>query len=139
MESVTFEWYDAWVLAAVIYASDGSESVPLWRVVGSADGLNKAIVSRDELELAFGRLTRAGYIRAAPDGVAATEKALALKRPGPPISTIARAIGARSWSPGTPMPETPDDTYVSADLYKKAVDKYKKEFWKAYREARDMD
>ncbi len=27
-----FEWYDAWILAAVVYASDGKEPVPLWRL-----------------------------------------------------------------------------------------------------------
>ncbi len=48
-----FEWYDAWVLAAVIYASEGAASVPLWRIVGIADALSKAIISRDELELAL--------------------------------------------------------------------------------------
>jgi len=134
MDPVTFEWYDAWILAAVIYSSEESGPVPLWRVVGTADGLNKAIVSRDELELAFGRLIQAGFVRVLLDGFAPTDKAVALKAPGPPINGIASAIGAKSWSPGTPMPRTSDETYVSADAYAKATRKYKKEFWKAYRE-----
>jgi hypothetical protein len=95
-----FEWYDAWILAAVVYASDGAEAVPLWRVVGVADGLNKAIVSRDELELALARLTQAGYVRVVPDGFAPTQKAITLKVPGPPVEYRARhwreVVAARS-------------------------------------------
>ena len=134
-----FEWYDAWILAAVVYASDESESVPLWRVVAVADGLNKAIVSRDELELAFGRLIQAGYVRVVPDGFAPTAPAVAFRAPGPPVEHIARAIGAKSWFPGVPMPRTPDETYVSADAYRKAVKKYGKEFRKMYRAQREKD
>ncbi len=132
-----FEWYDAWILAAVVYASDDAESVPLWRVVAVADGLNTAIVSRDELELAFGRLIQAGYVRVVPDGFAPTEPAVAFRAPGPPVEHIARAIGAKSWFPGVPMPRTPDETYVSKDAYRKAVKKYGKEFRKMYREERE--
>ena len=138
-ETADFEWYDAWILAAVVYASDGSAAVPLWRVVGVADGLNKAIVSRHELELALGRLTQAGYVRVVTDGFAATQAALALKAPGPPVEHIARAIGAKSWLPGVPMPHTPDETYVSTDTYRKAVKKYRKEFWRMYRAEREKD
>ena len=132
-----FEWYDAWILAAVVYASDESEAVPLWRVIAIADGLNKAIVTRHELELAFGRLTQAGYVRVVPDGFAATEPARALKAPGPPVEHVARAIGAKSWFPEVPMPQTPDETYVSADAYRKAVKKCGKEFRKMYRAERE--
>ena len=132
-----FEWYDAWILAAVVYASEGSESVPLWRIVAVADGLNKAIVSRGELELALGRLAQADYVRVVPDGFAPTELARALKAPGPPVEHMARAIGAKSWYPGVPMPRTPDEAYVSADAYRKAVKKYGKEFRKMYRARRE--
>ena len=128
-----FEWYDAWVLAAVIYAMESAAPVPLWRLVGVADALNKAIVSRDELELALARLDRAGYVRAVSGGFEATSTALALKVPGPPVENVARAIGARPWSPQTEMPRTSDEVYVSADAYAKAVKKYRKEFWKDYR------
>jgi hypothetical protein len=134
-----FEWYDAWVLAAVIYATEGAAPVPLWRVVGVADALNKAIVSREELELALARLSRAGYVRAVSGGFEATPTALALKVPGPPMENIARAIGAGRWSPQAEMPRTADEVYVSADAYTKAVKKYRKEFWKEYRESRAHD
>lgn len=64
----TFEWYDSWILAALIWATDREAAVPLWRLIATADALNKAIVSRGELELGIGRLARAGYVRVVPDG-----------------------------------------------------------------------
>ena len=101
-----FEWYDAWILAAVVYASDGKEPVPLWLLIGTADALNKAIVSRSELELTIGRLVSAGYVRVVSEGFEATSKALALRAPGPPVENVANAIGAAEWSAQTEMPQT---------------------------------
>ena len=128
-----FEWYDAWILAALVYASEGKEPVPLWRIIGTADALNKAIVSRSELELAIGRLVTAGYIRVAPEGFEATSKALALKAPGAPVESVAQAIGAAEWSPQAEMPQTTNASYVTAEAYMKAEKKYRKEFSKAHR------
>ena len=128
-----FEWYDAWILAAVVYASEGDVPVPLWRLIAIADALNKAIVSRGELELALGRLVSANYVRVVTEGFEATPKALALKVPGPPVENVAKAIGAREWSAQTEMPRTTSATYVTAEAYEKAVKKYSKQFWKEYR------
>jgi len=128
-----FEWYDAWILAAVIYASDGKAPVPLWRLIAIADALNKAIVSRAELELGIRRLDSAGYLRVVPEGFEATPSALALKLPGPPVENVAEAIGAREWSAKAEMPRTTDAIYVTAEAYEKAVKKHNKEFWKEYR------
>lgn len=134
MPGPEFEWYDAWILAAVIYASDGKAPVPLWRLIAIADALNKAIVSRAELELGIRRLASAGYIRVASEGFEATPSALALKVPGPPMDNVAKAIGAKEWSAQAEMPRTTDAIYVTAEAYEKAMKKYKKEFWKKYRE-----
>ena len=119
-----FEWFDAWILAAVIWANDGEAAVPLWRLIAIADALNKAIVSRDELEVGIGRLARAGYLRVVPDGFAATPAAMELKAPGPPMEIVARAIGAREWSPEIEMPRTTDAVYVTVEAYGKALKKY---------------
>jgi hypothetical protein len=132
-DSPEFEWYDAWILAALIHATDGQAPVPLWRLVGVADALNKAIVSRDELEFALGRLDRAGYVRVVSGGFQATATALALKASGPPVENVARALDAKPWSSHAEMPRTPEQVYVSADAYTEAVKKYRKEFWKEYR------
>lgn len=135
---MSFEWYDAWILAAVVYASDGKGPVPLWRVIGTADALNKAMVTRGELELAIGRLVSAGYVRVVSEGFEPTSKALALKAPGPPVEAVAKAIGAAEWSAQMEMPQTTDATYVTAEAYAKAERKYHKEFWKEHR-ARTKD
>src|SRR5262245_49045724 len=102
----TFEWYDAWILAAVVWATEGDAPVPLWRLIGTADALNKAIVSHGELECGIGRLVSAGLIRVEPDGFKATPRALALKAPGPPMEIVSNALGAREWSPQYKMPQT---------------------------------
>jgi hypothetical protein len=128
-----FEWYDAWILAAVVYAGDGKGPVPLWRLIGTADALNKAIVSRGELELGIGRLVTAGYVRVVSDGFEPTSKALALRAPGPPVENVAKAIGAAEWSAQAEMPVTINASYVTAEAYAKAEKKYRKEFCKEYR------
>jgi hypothetical protein len=128
-----FEWYDAWILAAVVYASDGKGPVPLWRLIGTADALNKAMVTRSELELGIGRLVTAGYVRVVSEGFEATSKALALKAPGPPVENVAKAIGAAEWSAQAEMPQATTASYVTAEAYAKAEKKYRKEFSKAYR------
>jgi hypothetical protein len=128
-----FEWYDAWILAAVVYASEGSAPVSLWRLIAIADALNKAIVSRGELELGIGRLVGAGYIRVVAEGFQATPSALALKVPGPPMENVANAIGARKWSAQAEMPRVTTATYVTAEAYEKAAKRYRKQFWKEYR------
>ena len=127
-----FEWYDAWILAAVVYASEDGAPVPLWRLIGTADGLNKAIVSRGELELALGRLVEASYVRVAAEGFEPTPEALALKAPGPPVEHIAQAIGAKEWSAKAEMPRTTSATYVTPEAYGKALKTYQKWFWKEY-------
>lgn len=128
-----FDWYDAWILAAVVWATEGDASVPLWRLIGAADALNKAIVSRGELECGMGRLVSAGLICVAPDGFKATPRALGLKGPGWPMEIVSKAIGAQAWSPQSEMPQTQEARYVSVDAYEKALKKYRKEFWKQYR------
>src|SRR5262245_55049989 len=93
-----FEWYDAWILAPVVWATEGDAAVPLWRLIGTADGLNKAIVGRSELECGIGRLVRAGLLCATPDGFKAMPRALALKGPGWPTEIVSKAIGAKEWT-----------------------------------------
>lgn len=128
-----FDWYDAWILAAVVWATEGDASVPLWRLIGTADALNKAIVSRGELECGMRRLVSAGLIRVAPDGFKATPRALALKGPGWPTEIVSQAIGAQEWSPQSEMPQTQEAQYVGVDAYEKALRKYRKEFRKLHR------
>src|SRR5262245_30083541 len=132
-----FEWYDAWILAAVVWSTEGDASVPLWRLIGTADALNKAIVTRGELECGMGRLVSAGLSCVEPDGFKATPRALALKGPGPPVEIVSKAIGAQDWSPQSEMPRSQEAKYVSVDAYEKALKTYGKEFRKLYRTKKD--
>jgi hypothetical protein len=134
---LTFAWYDAWILAAVVWATEEDAPVPLWRLIATADALNKAIVTRGELECGIGRLVRAGLLRVVPDGFKAMPEALALKAPGPPVAIVAKAIRAEEWSPHAAMPKTQDATYVSVDAYNRALKKYHKAFGKHERDRPD--
>ena len=132
-----FDWYDAWILAALIYAQEESAPVPLWRLIATADALGKLIVFREELEVALARLDRAGYVRVVPDGFEATAKALALKAPGAPVLIVERAIGSKPWSQHAQVPKTSEEIYVSAEAHAAALKKYRKEFRRMYRDAPD--
>src|SRR5262245_55377692 len=134
-----FDWYDAWILAAFVWATEEDASVPLWRLIGTADALNKAIVSRSELECAIRRLVSAGLVCVVSEGFKATPGALALKAPGWPMEIVSKAIGAREWSPQSEMPRTEETTYVSVDAYNKALKKYHREFWKRYNQRKPGD
>ena len=137
-----FDWYDAWILAAVVWAAEEDAEdapVPLWRLIWTADALNKAIVTRGELECGMGRLVNAGLIRVVPDGFQAMPKARALKAPGWPMEIVSKAIGAREWSPQSGLPKTQEATYVTVDAYNKALKKYHKEFWKLYHQRKQND
>ncbi len=134
-----FEWYDAWILAAVVWATEEDAAVPLWRLIWTADGLNKAIVTRGELECGIGRLVSAGLVSVVPDGFKAMPRALALKAPGPPVEIVSKAIGAQEWSQQSELPHTLEATYVTVDAYNKALKKYHKEFGKVYRQRKKND
>ncbi|HKS06507.1 MAG TPA: hypothetical protein VJR92_09370 [Gemmatimonadaceae bacterium] len=127
-----FEWYDAWILAAVAWSAEGDAPIPLWKLIWTADALNKAIVTRGELECGIGRLVRAGFVEVAPEGFKAMPKALALVAPGPPMEIVSKAIGAQEWSSQAEFPRALGATYVTAEAYDKALKKYHKEFWKRY-------
>jgi hypothetical protein len=134
-----FDWYDAWILAAIVWATEDDAPVPLWRLIWTADALNKAIVSRGELECGIGRLVSAGLICVVPNGFKAMPTALALKAPGPPMEIVSKAIGAQEWSPQSEMPRTQGTTYVTVDAYNKALKKYGKEFRKLYHQRKHND
>lgn len=55
-----FNWSDAWLLLAIIYAGD--EGANLEKIVAIGDFIEHAIFNPDELESGFARLTAGGYI-----------------------------------------------------------------------------
>ena len=55
-----YNWSDAWLLLAVIYAGDAGAT--LERIIAVADGINHAIFNSEELESGLARLTAGGYL-----------------------------------------------------------------------------
>lgn len=133
----TFEWYDAWVLAAVICASEKESPVPLWRVIGTADALNKAVVTREELELAIGRLADAGWLRVVDEGFEPSPAALELKQLGDPVENVRVAIDARE-SSQSDQAQTAREWFVSAEAYEQAVRTFQEEFLNEMRALRRL-
>jgi hypothetical protein len=73
---IPWTWSDVWVFAAVMgshgVGPDGVHPASLEAVIETADYINRAIVSRNELDGAFARLSAAGLIRIDDERVAAT-------------------------------------------------------------------
>lgn len=127
-----FEWYDAWILCALLVAIDRENPVSLPLLIGCADGINKAMVTRGELEEGIGRLVAAGYVRVAGAGFELTPKALALKSlPGGLfVDSIGGAIGAREWEPDSELPSTTAEVYITRAAYQRAEKQYlRRDFW----------
>ena len=72
-----FLWSDAWLfLAFALAARDGP--APIVSVLPVADGIQHAVPTKEEVDGALGRLTRAGYVQFANGdvGITATGRAL---------------------------------------------------------------
>jgi hypothetical protein len=131
----TFEWYDAWILCALLSAVDYEDPISLALLIGFCDGINKAMVTRGELEEGIGRLVAAGYVQVAGAGFELTPKARALESlaGGYGVDNIREAIGARDWDPGSEFPSTTAEVYVTREAYRRAEKQYRRrDFWSKY-------
>ena len=102
---IPFQWSDAWLMLAVGIVGEGP--APLTQVLGAADGLQHAILTREELNGAIARLSRAGYLRCAMDQLELTPVGRDLvTRAGRNRSwlkqqeTLERLLSAPPWSGG---------------------------------------
>lgn len=101
-----FLWSDAWLLLTVGVV--GASPAPLTQVLGAADGVQHAILTREELNGGIARLSRAGYLRYAVDGLELTSDgrdliARAGRNRGSWLKqqeTLERLLGASPWSAG---------------------------------------
>jgi hypothetical protein len=75
---VSWSWSDAWVLTAAYVIA--RNPVSLSDLVAAGDYINHAILTDEELEHAFTRLTAAGLVEVTGDAVLLTEDGLALCR-----------------------------------------------------------
>jgi hypothetical protein len=129
-----FLWSDVWVLQAVIAASSQASPSPLDTLIATADAINHAVLTREELNGALGRLSRAGYIAASAAGaVELTPAGLALVRAAAWPRTwhaqgeaLARELGATPWSaasdPAAAGEGEPE--LITLDVYEAAVASY---------------
>jgi hypothetical protein len=134
-----FEWYDAWILCALLVAVDHENPVSLAGLIAFADGINKAMVTRGELEEGIGRLVDAGFVRVAGAGFELMPKALALKSlpEGLFVEDIGGAIGARQWELNSELPSTTAEVYVTRDAYRRAEKQYlRRDFWQKFNDKR---
>ena len=58
---IEYNWSDAWLLLAVVYAGKGGATLD--RIIAAGDGINHAIFKPDELESGLTRLTLGGYLK----------------------------------------------------------------------------
>jgi len=56
-----YNWSDAWILLAIVYAGD--KGATLERIISVGDGINHAIFNPDELESGLARLASGGLIK----------------------------------------------------------------------------
>jgi hypothetical protein len=127
-----FQWSDAWLMLAVGVV--GESPAPLTRVLGAADGLQHAILTREELNGAIARLCRAGYLRHGADGLELTSDGWDLfTRAGrnhrswlKQQETLQRLLGAAPWSAGhDPLHAAAGEPEaVSEEAYKDALRDY---------------
>lgn len=61
MNDLIYEWSDAWLLLAIIYASR-HEPATLAKVIAAGDAINHAIFTPAELDQGLARLSRGGYV-----------------------------------------------------------------------------
>ena len=133
-----FLWSDVWVLQAVIAATSQASPSSLDTLIATADAINHAVLTREELNGALGRLSRAGYITAGAAGsVELTPAGLALARAvARPVArprawhaqgeALERKLEATPWSaasnPATAGEGEPE--LISLDVYEAAVASY---------------
>ena len=122
---------DSWVLISVIYASQNSTTAALTDIIASADYLNHAIITRNELEIGIAHLVGKGYLRITSGGLSISDAVKSFwqttgskhRQALKAWDAVAAYIGVPSWSPG-PLPYTNEERYVSTADYEAAVEAY---------------
>lgn len=132
-----FLWCDAWILlATALTRRAGSSS--LAAIIGAADAVQHAIVTREELSGAFARLQRAGYLEPDAAGIRLTSAGEALVTEAGQAAAhlhkhqevLEQILGATPWSPAY-QPQQADEgveCQLSAEEYDDAVRRYLSSF-----------
>jgi len=132
MKIKKFNWSDAWLLLAIVYASNGKPGATLEKIIALGDAINHAVFNADELESGLRRLTSGKYIKEENGCFSA---ALKVRRAFAKIAARGRTvekeleylrefIGAAS--PVAEQPQINNLKYegFSAEKFREAVNKY---------------
>jgi len=80
-----FEWADAWILSAAIWAAEEHSAPNLEDLLACSDAINKAIPTTTELSGAFTRLVAGGLAEQVGGTIKPTESGLSLLRSVNPL------------------------------------------------------
>ena len=127
---IEFNWSDAWLLLALIYA--GNEGANLERIIEVGDGIEHAIFNPDELESGLARLTSSGYIKDNDGVFQATPKVMRAYLETTPtrsyihkdLERIEKLIGASSATSDQPHSNNLKYAGFSMAAYDEAVNRY---------------
>ena len=132
-----YAWFEIWILVALLVAAKGrGTGVSLARLIATADYINHAIVTREELEVGLGRLIDIGYVSNSPKGFRATRRAVSMwnesaaKRRSVRDAwrDVEKAMGERPRS--SSAPRTAPEGIVSESDYVSALKEYRREWSK---------
>ena len=129
-EAPEYNWSDAWLLLAVIYA--GPEGATLERIIEVGNGIEHAIFNPDELESGLARLTTGGHVHDKAGVFYATSPVMTAhqKTTSPQrsiekeLSDIEKYLGAASLA--DPQPHSNNLRYpgFTKEAYTEAVNNY---------------
>jgi hypothetical protein len=130
-----FALYDAWILLAILYNHERGPS-SLQDILATADAINHAIPTRDELNNALNRLLAAGYIVDHEGNFDATEAARTeyckVKEPRAPMLDELERIKALLANHAPPA-SVPRRVNISASSLDAAYGAYRKAFREQYK------
>ena len=130
--TVVFEWPDAWVFASFRGAGDAAGRIDFAKLVATADALNHAIVTAEEVRGALAKLHAAGLVEVADGRVTTTPLATALHEKvaamrGGAFSIVDNALRVLN-SPRTRLPAVgtrADTAFVTETFMERAYERYR--------------
>jgi hypothetical protein len=130
-----FAPYDAWILLAILYNHERGPS-SLQDILATADAINHAIPTRDELNNALNRLLAAGYVVEHGGNFDATDAARAeyskVKEPRTPMLDELERIKTLLVN-HAPLASVPRRVNISVSSLEAACGAYKEALWEQYR------
>lgn len=128
----------SWIFMAVAYASQDGP-VELDEIIGTADGINKAIPSYKELQRSLGQLQSKGVVEKKDGRYALTDAGASLMdEASAKHSRMFDVLDALSGD----LPDRGDidlDEEVTLERVNASYERYKKRFWRRYRELEKGD